>query len=98
MEAGADVVFDYEGALIASKRLWAFADHLGTLMTNRESEQESAKVDFIGPFAEQFVTRLDTERTDITNVVTQLRTAAKRWSGRVDGSDVRRGSSSGRGR
>ncbi len=67
-------------------------------MTKRESEQESAKVDVIGPFAEQFVTRLDTERTDITNVVTQLRTAAKRWSGRVDGSDVRRGSSSGRGR
>jgi len=80
MEAGADVVFDYEGALTAAKRLWAFADHLGTLMTNRESEQETAKVDFIGPFAEQFVTRLDTERTDITNVVTQLRTAATEWA------------------
>jgi hypothetical protein len=80
METAADVVFDYEGALAAARRLWAFADQLEMLMSTRETEQESAQVGFLGPLATEFVTRIDTERTDVNSAVTQLRTAATEWA------------------
>lgn len=80
MDIAADVVFDYEGALTAARRLWAFADQLETVMSGRETAQEKAQVDFLGPYVTQFVGRLDTERLDVDTAVTQLRTGADEWA------------------
>lgn len=80
MDIAPDVIFDYDGALNAARRLWAFADQLGTTMRDRETAETAAQVDFLGPFATEFAGRIDTERGDINVAVTQLRTAATEWA------------------
>jgi hypothetical protein len=76
----ADVVFDYEGALTAARRLWDFADQLNTMMSGRETAETSAQVDFRGPYSAELTGRIDTERTDIDAAVTQLRAGATDWA------------------
>ena len=75
-----DVVFDYEGALSAARRLWSFADDLETMMTSREGARTTASVGFTGPYATQLVSRVATERTDVDSAVGQLRSAATAWA------------------
>lgn len=80
MEAGPDVVFDYEGALTMARRLWAFADALGTLMTDRETAADAAMVGWLGPHGTSFVSRVATERTDINAVASSFRDGAHGWA------------------
>lgn len=80
MEAGPDVVFDYDGALTVAKRLWAFADALGTLMTDRETASGEALVGWLGPHGESFADRVDTERIDIDATSSSLRDGANQWA------------------
>ena len=73
MEAAGDVVFDYDGALALARRLWAFADALQGLMTDRETSAGEALVDWTGPHGETFASRVGTERIDIDAVAASFR-------------------------
>lgn len=76
----ARVSFDFDGALAAARRLWAFADQLDALAATRESAQAAASVGFEGPFATEFDRRVLTERADLGRAVVQLRAAATAWA------------------
>jgi hypothetical protein len=80
VEAAGDVVFDYDGALLMARRLWAFADALESMMRDRAAAATEALVDWTGPHATSFVSRLDVERTDVNRVVVQFRRAAQEWA------------------
>ena len=80
MRAAGDVVFDYDGALLMARRLWAFADALESMMGGRAHAAADALVDWIGPHATSFVSRIDVERVDVNAVVTQFREAAYGWA------------------
>ena len=76
----ASVVFDYDGALNAARRLWALAEEIETMMAARETARDAATVGFVGVFATQFGDRIGQERTDVNNAITQLRTGASEWA------------------
>jgi hypothetical protein len=80
VEAAGDVVFDYEGALLVARRLWAFADALESMMSDRTTAATDALIDWTGPHATSFVSRVDVERGDVSRVVTQFREAADAWA------------------
>jgi hypothetical protein len=80
MQAAGDVVFDYDGALLVARRLWAFADALEAMMSGREGAAADALVDWTGPHASSFVSRVEVERVDVARVVAQFREAAYAWA------------------
>ena len=75
-----DVVFDYDGALSAARRLWSLADDLQTMMTDRERARTDASVGFTGPYATELTSRISSERTDVNSAVVELRNAATAWA------------------
>jgi hypothetical protein len=64
----ADVVFDYDGALSMARRLWALADALETLMSERETSAEVALTDWQGAYGESFAGRISVERANVNTI------------------------------
>ena len=80
MQVAGDVAFDYDGALLMAKKLWALADALEAMVGDRERHAADALVDWTGPHATSFVSRMATERTDVNGIVAQFRDAAYGWA------------------
>ena len=78
--AASDVVFDFDGALVVARRLWALADSLETVMEGRETLAAEALTTWRGGHATSFVTRMGTERTDIDTAAGWLRVGAQEWA------------------
>ena len=74
------MVFDYDGALLVARRLWAFADALESMMRDRTGAAADALIDWTGPHAASFGSRVDIERVDVGRVVSQFREAAYAWA------------------
>ena len=80
MRVAGDVVFDYDGALLMARRLWAFADALESVMAGREGAATEALVDWTGPHATSFLERIAVERVDVNGVASQFREASYAWA------------------
>ena len=78
--AASDVVFDFDGALVVARRLWALADSLETVMAGRETLAVEALTTWRGSHATSFATRMGTERTDIDTAAGWLRVGAQEWA------------------
>jgi hypothetical protein len=78
--AASDVVFDFDGALAVAKRLWAFAESIGSVMATREQLANEALATWRGNHAVSFAQRLGTERTDIDTAATWLQAGALEWA------------------
>lgn len=75
-----DVVFDFDGALNLARRLWSFADELEAAATDRATGAETALTSWLGAYADEFVERMNTEQTNLAQVVAGLRTEADQWA------------------
>lgn len=78
--AGGKVVFDFDGSLELARLLWALADALEAEDSGRQTDYETAMARFKGAYADQFVSRRDTETTSRSTVVEGLRADAKNWA------------------
>ena len=80
MRVAGDVEFDYDGALLMARRLWALADALESVMAGREGAAAEALVDWKGPHATSFLERIAVERVDVNGVASQFREASYAWA------------------
>ncbi len=80
VEAGADVVFDYVGALSLARQLWVLADQLETYGADRELASATALTGWSGEYATQFAGRCSDERTTKSSIVGGLRGDAVKWA------------------
>ena len=75
-----DVVFDFDGALNLARRLWSFADELEAAKDDRFTGAEAALASWLGSYSDEFVERMNTEQTNLDQVVAGLRTEADQWA------------------
>lgn len=78
--AAGDVEFDWTGSLAMARRLWALADRLETLMSDRVAAAEFTLTDWQGPHATSFASRIGVEHGDVETATPQLRAAANGWA------------------
>lgn len=75
-----DVVFDYEGSLALARKLWALADELEQVRTQRIRWADHALESWKGKFAIRFRNRvLGRDSTELTKMVDSLRQGARQW-------------------
>lgn len=74
------LVFDWEGSLRGARQLYAVADELQGLADRRSPLAEAALADWLGPFAVDFVNRLNDEVTNVNTLVPALRGEADGWA------------------
>lgn len=88
MHAGAHVVFAFDAALDAARRLWALADVVEAAASPRRSATSDALVGFLGPVADAFAERAEREAAETGRVVVLLRadarTLAASWAAAMD--------------
>ena len=76
----ADVPFDFPGVLSLCRKLWDLADELDGLKSSRATAATTALTQWEGPFADEFVTRSDTEGTTASQIASGLRSDAVGWA------------------
>ena len=71
-----DVTFDFSGALILARQLWALADQVDTVMRTRQGLAGEAGVGFSGAYARQFASRVADEAANAATLSVHLRADA----------------------
>jgi len=88
MRAGAHVVFAFDAALDAARRLWTLAAVVEAAASARHRAMSEALVGFQGPVADAFAERADREASETARVVALLRTDARTlaasWAAAMD--------------
>lgn len=74
------LVFDWEGSLSAARQLHTVAGDLQGLADRRAPLAEAALADWLGPFADDFITRFNDEQTNVNTLVPALRAEADGWA------------------
>lgn len=80
LSADVDVEFDFDGALRLARRLWALAEYLQALQSNRADSAEVALRRWTGPRATAFSGRHADEQQSFGHVVAGLQSEAMAWA------------------
>ena len=75
-----DVRFDYDGSLQLARELWALADEVDAVATDRHAAADEALVDWLGPTRDRFGGRVDVEVADLHRIAADLRGGAQAWA------------------
>lgn len=74
------VRFDFEGSLVAARRLWALADSLDTHASIRLAAAQRALTNWTGALRNEFLTRTTQEHEAITKCARECRNGALGWA------------------
>jgi hypothetical protein len=80
MTRSPQVVFDFTGSLDLARRSWRLADQLEQLGRQRGTRADAALVGWLGPYAFEFIRRIDSETQDAAHLAAQLRAEADGWA------------------
>jgi hypothetical protein len=77
---GERVDFDFDGALVLARKLWAMSIDLREEDEGRGTDAEGARLKWKGAYATQFDSRRSTEHTSRINAAAGLREDARSWA------------------